>query len=105
MYVPMPVIIFVGILILALALMAVRPRRDGKGWRDGDDLMRPPLSRVPAPAPRAVLAPRPGEMTPEATAQVAALLRDGQVISAVKLVRETTGLGLAEAKAIVDDMR
>ena len=107
MYVPMPIVIAVGVLLFGLLLIAVRPRRDGKGWQDGDDLLRAP-PRQPAPPFRAA-APAPvdrtGALTAEGTAEVATLLRDGQVIMAVKRVRELTGLGLAEAKAIVDDMR
>ena len=38
-------------------------------------------------------------------AEVLALLEDGHTIAAVKLVRERTGLGLADAKRCVDRLR
>jgi ribosomal protein L7/L12 len=37
-------------------------------------------------------------------AEVQALMRTGKVISAVKLMRERTGLSLADAKAAVDEV-
>jgi hypothetical protein len=38
-------------------------------------------------------------------AQARALLQQGNTIAAIKAVRETTGLGLAEAKQIVDQLQ
>ncbi len=44
------------------------------------------------------------DMNP-ALAQVLALVRQGNKIGAIKLYREKTGVGLAEAKAVIDNMR
>ncbi len=40
-----------------------------------------------------------------ATVEIFACVRRDQVISAIKLVREITGFGLAESKAVVDAAR
>lgn len=44
----------------------------------------------------------PSELTKADTEQVARLIRSGNKIEAIKLVREKTGLGLKEAKDLVD---
>ncbi|SDR31953.1 ribosomal protein L7/L12 [Thermostaphylospora chromogena] len=46
--------------------------------------------------------PRPVPLSPALTARVSELTGRGRVIEAVKVVREETGLGLAEAKRIVE---
>jgi len=43
-------------------------------------------------------------LSPEDTAEVTKLLRAGQKIEAVKVIRERTGLGLKEAKDIADQL-
>ncbi|MBG0831895.1 ribosomal protein L7/L12 [Planomonospora sp. ID67723] len=50
-----------------------------------------------------VLAPRPMSAA-DLQSQAHALIAQGKQISAIKLVREQTGLGLAEAKRYVDDL-
>lgn len=60
---------------------------DVEAWERGE--------RLDAP-----LAPMPSQDD----ASVEALLRNGQKIEAIKLVRQRTGLGLAEAKDAVEDM-
>lgn len=47
---------------------------------------------------------RPTKLAPEDIQQLEHMLRSGQKIDAVKLVRERTNLGLAESKTIVDAM-
>ena len=96
MFVPLPLLILAGLVFVVLLGLALRPRR----W--SDDLLSAP--RVPVRK----LAVRPGQrpdLPPEVDAQVRALVADGQAISAIKLVREATGLGLKEAKDMVDGMR
>lgn len=100
MFVPLPLLIVAGLVGLVLLFFAFRPR--GRS----NDLMAPPRSM---PAPRPVGAPvPPGSvpgLPPEVEAQIWDLLRADQVIMAIKLAREATGLGLKEAKDLVDGMR
>jgi ribosomal protein L7/L12 len=44
-------------------------------------------------------------LSPDRQGEVDRLIRDKQTIAAIKLVRETTGLGLKESKAAVDARR
>lgn len=46
--------------------------------------------------------PRPGEPDPMSDPQIRAAIEGGRKIEAVKLARERYGLGLKEAKALVD---
>ena len=91
MFVPLPLLILAGFVFAILLVLALRPR--GRS----DDLLA---------APRMILSasPLPG-LTAEMRAEVERMVRVGQVIPAIKLVREATGLGLKEAKEIVDRMR
>jgi large subunit ribosomal protein L7/L12 len=57
----------------------------------------PPVYRPPVPRPPAAAV--------DGLADVRALVAAGQVIQAIKLYREHTGAGLADAKAAVDAMR
>lgn len=65
------------------------------------------LGRITAPSGERTELPRPmgTQVRPPATPdqQVDDLLRAGQKIQAIKLVRERTGLGLREAKDLVDE--
>jgi len=100
MFVPLPLLIVAAVVTVVLLFLALRPR--GRS----NDLIAPP--RMPmASAPRrtpVAARPTPG-LAPDIEAQVRELLRGDQVIMAVKIVRESTGLGLKEAKDIVDAMR
>ena len=100
MFVPLPLLILAGLVFLVLLVMAMRPR--GRA----DDLIAAPRSRQRPQAPRSAV--RNGqklEVSAEIRAEVEHLLADGEVINAIKLVRETTGSGLKEAKDMVDEMR
>jgi large subunit ribosomal protein L7/L12 len=106
MFVPVPVLAAFGIAFLVLLLMAFR-RRSGER-----DLVAPPRrSGSPAPSPRAVppgawsagAAPI-GDLAAEVDGDVRALMAAGRKIEAIKLVRASTGLGLAEAKDLVERM-
>ena len=60
------------------------------------------------PLPLLILAVPAGqtlELSSETRVEVERLLANGQVINAIKLVREATGSGLKEAKDAVDEMR
>ncbi|MBJ7520027.1 MAG: hypothetical protein JHC84_10060 [Solirubrobacteraceae bacterium] len=45
---------------------------------------------------------QPAGVGGDVSAEVRAMAQDGQLIQAIKLHREQTGLGLAEAKAVVE---
>jgi ribosomal protein L7/L12 len=96
MFIPLPLLILAGLVFLVLLVMAMRPR--GRS----DDLMavpRPRVQRVAVPAGQKL------ELSSETRVEVERLLANGQVINAIKLVREATGSGLKEAKDMVDQMR
>ena len=96
MYIPLPLLILAGLAFLVLLVLVMRQR--GRA----DDLVAVPRSRVQRVAPPAV---QRLELTAEKRAEVDQLLGDGQVIDAIKLVREATGSGLKDAKDAVDEMR
>ena len=96
MFVPLPLLILAGLVFLVLLVMAMRPR--GRS----DDLMaapRPRMQRAAVPTGQKL------ELSSETRVEVERLLTNGQVINAIKLVREATGSGLKEAKDAVDEMR
>ena len=96
MFVPLPLLILAGLVFVVLLVLAMRPR--GRS----DDLMAAPRSRVQRVA---VPARQKLELSSETRVEVERLLANGQVINAIKLVREATGSGLKEAKDAVDEMR
>jgi hypothetical protein len=100
MYLPMPVLAAIGVSFLALVLLAWR-RRGGER-----DLIAPPRPGVPAQPPRAWPAGAApiGDLAEEVAGEVRAQLAAGHKIEAIKLVRAATGLGLAEAKDMVERM-
>lgn len=96
MFIPLPLLILAGLVFLVLLVMAMRPR--GRS----EDLMavpRPRVQRVAVPARQKL------ELSSETRIEVERLLANGQVINAIKLVREATGSGLKDAKDAVDEMR
>ncbi|HEY5723537.1 MAG TPA: ribosomal protein L7/L12 [Allosphingosinicella sp.] len=96
MYVPLPVLAAIGISFLALLLLALR-RRSGDR-----DLIAPPRSAQPPAWPSGALPI--GTAPPELEAELRALLAGGRKIEAIKRVRAVTGLGLAEAKDMIERM-
>jgi hypothetical protein len=104
MYMPVPVLAAIGIAFLVLAWLAFRRR----GERD---LIAPPRPGSPMPPPRAE-PPRAwpagaapiGDLAAELDGEVRALLAAGNKIEAIKLVRAATGMGLREAKEMVERM-
>jgi hypothetical protein len=105
MYVPVPVLVLLGIAFLVLALLAFRRRGGTRDLvappRAGDALV--PTLAVPLPPwPRTAVPV--GELTDEIDAQVRTLIAAGEKIEAIRLVRAATGLGLSEAKTLVERM-
>jgi hypothetical protein len=104
MQVPVPVLVAIAAAFLVLLFLALR-RRSGSR-----DLIAPP--RDATPPPRYVPPARPwsagaapiGDLPPDLAAEVRALLAQDDKIEAIKLVRAATGLGLAEAKEMVERM-
>lgn len=114
MFVPLPVLILGAVAVLGLiawALLRGRPDRRG-------DLTAPPPRAEPpvrhgqdgmvsgtAPAP--VAGPNGAfvELTDELRGEIWKLVHTGHTINAIKLVRDRTGLGLKEAKDLVDGLR
>ena len=99
MFVPLPLLILAGLVFLVLLVMAMRPR--GRS----DDLMGVPRPRAVRAPSRTVQSGQKLEFPAETRMEVERLLADGQVINAIKLVREATGSGLKDAKDAVDEMR
>ena len=93
MFVPVPALIVVGCVFLLLVMLVLR------GSRPRDPLLggQPPAPRVTRPA-----------LTTSATGdveqQIRARLAAGRKIDAIKLAREAYGLGLSEAKDLVDSV-
>ena len=105
MFVPMPVLAAIGIAFLVLLLLAFRRRSSDR------DLIAPPRMGPPPPARRALSqsawpagAAPIGDLAAELDGEVRALIAAGRKIEAIKLVRASTGLGLAEAKGLVERM-
>jgi hypothetical protein len=105
MYLPVPALVAIAIAFLVLLLLALRRRSADR------DLIAPPRTGSPPPAPRAeprrawpAGAPPIGDLAAEIDAEVRAALAAGNKIEAIKLVRAATGLGLAEAKEMVERM-
>lgn len=100
MFVPLSVLAGIGIAFLALLLLAFR-RRSGER-----DLMAPPSGGTSARSPRAVqpASAAIGDLAGEVDGEIRALIAAGRKIEAIKLVRASTGLGLAEAKDLVERM-
>ncbi|RIQ34780.1 hypothetical protein [Jiangella rhizosphaerae] len=80
------VIAFGAALVIGFGIVLVRARADA----------------VSGPTPSSPGAERPVLDRAELDAAVGALLAEGRLIPAVKLIRQQTGLGLAEAKAYAD---
>ncbi|WP_066817131.1 ribosomal protein L7/L12 [Sphingomonas mali] len=99
MFVPLPLLILAGLVFLVLLVLAMRPR--GRS----DDLIGVPRARVTRASGLTIQSGRKLELSAETRIEVERLLANGQVINAVKLVREATGSGLKEAKDAVDEMR
>jgi hypothetical protein len=94
------------IVIAALALGFALGRLSGHGGGRRDDLMGLPRQQANSPfqaAPRMVTQTA-AQPSADALKAVRAELAAGNKIAAIKLLREATGLGLKEAKDVVDRM-
>jgi ribosomal protein L7/L12 len=80
-----------AVALLVLAALALR-RRGGSR-----DLIAPP-------PPRSAGAASAADLPPEIASEVRALIADRRKIEAIRRVRAATGLGLAEAKDLVERM-
>lgn len=76
--------------------------RRSAGPRDRDLSGPPPSFATPRSAPPA--GPAPANLSPEALAAIRGELARGNKINAIKLMREATGMGLAESKQAVEAM-
>ena len=96
MYIPLPLLIGIGIAVVALILFLRRTsgeaqRRNELMGIDADHFSR----GVPSATSLAAL-------TPEIETEIRRLLAGRKKIEAIKLARETTGMGLKEAKDYVE---
>ena len=66
-------------------------------WFNGNEVPLPPIVKQCAP-PKASIAPE----AKEPSAQVCTLYRQGKKIAAIKMYRDETGVGLKEAKEMVE---
>ena len=91
-------IIVVAIVALVLVMRRGRPRRIGGGPE------RTPAPAPPrAPAPSIPQDPALRHLSEADRAEIAQEIASGKKISAIKLVRAKTGMGLKEAKEFVED--
>ena len=97
MYMPLPILAALGIVFLLLLILLLRRQSPDR------DLIAPPRRpelRPTRSADTAAIA----DLPPEVETEVRALLAGGNKIEAIKLVREATHLGLADAKQLVERM-
>ena len=119
MFVPLPVLILAALLVLGLLAWALAR---GRADRPGDLTGPPPQAKLVSGEPpvrhgqdgmvggisaAAVHAPDGSliDLTDELRAELWKLVHTGHTIEAIKQVRERTGLGLREAKQVVDGLR
>ena len=84
MFIPIPILVGAVAVILLLLVLLLRGASTGRR-----DLIAPPASFA-----------MPRDLDP----RVRALVDSGDKIEAIKLVRESTGLGLKESKELVEGM-
>ena len=133
MYVPLPVLILGAVAVLGLVVWALlrggsgrqrdlidpkqalvdRARAEGydeaAAWRiaarGGDDRYEMPGRARSAPEPEAGASGAVVDLTDALRDDIWKLVHTGHTINAIKLVRERTGLGLKEAKDLVEGLR
>ncbi len=101
MFVPIPVLIAIGVVFLLLLAFALRPSR-GRDSLMGNGQV--PRYRLGQTEPKVSLAAPVVALPPEVEQQVRALLAAGRKIEAIKLAREVTHLGLRDAKDLVESL-
>ena len=98
---PVTAALIVGLVLGAGLLWALRGRRDarqGERTRSSSPPSLPFATRSSPQVPN-------GPLDEQGRREVEALLDEGKAIDAIKRVRELTGLGLKEAKDLVDVLR
>jgi hypothetical protein len=101
MFVPLWLLVLAGIALAILAAVVVL--RAGPGG-DMLELQQRDAGRL-APGPRPAPALQPDDEAVLAVPEIRLALAGGQKIEAIKLVREHTGLGLKEAKELVERLQ
>ena len=96
MFIPFPVIVIGSIMLLSMLIWAYR--RGGAG-RSAD--LSVDSFRLAGPEPKRNAAPDP-KLSEADREELKRLLQSGQKIHAIKVARGMTGLGLAEAKDLVE---
>lgn len=84
-----------------------RPPQETVGLADGTERLTLPESEAQAAVPPGislVVNGRTVEVPSAAMAEIQDLIRTKQKIEAIKALREATGLGLAEAKAVMESL-
>jgi len=80
----------------------------GRSHLEGGTAMPPPVHRSPplptSPALGAAVPRGPADVAPHQLAEITEQIRLGNKIHAIKLLRDATGMGLAEAKYAVEAM-
>jgi large subunit ribosomal protein L7/L12 len=89
--------------VVGLAVLAFWLGRVTAGGRARGDLSGPPQA-MPQARPPAASRAAPPSLSPDQRAAIQGELARGNKITAIKLLREATGLGLAEAKQAVEAM-
>ena len=76
----------------------------GSRQREGRDLMGPPTARPIMPRPAIPSQSAPVALSPDSQSAIAAALRNGNKIEAIKLYRAATGADLRTSKDAVEAM-
>ena len=97
MFVPVWLLALAGVAFVVLAWLALR--RGGGEMIQGQQR---DARRIASHAPAHRTAPLPEEAALLAVPEIRAALAQGQKIEAIRLVRERSGLGLKEAKELVE---
>ncbi|MCB2015417.1 MAG: ribosomal protein L7/L12 [Sphingobium sp.] len=97
MYISMPVLIGAAIAIIVIFLLLLR--RASGGARRQNELMGIDNDHFSKGVPSA---PQLAALTPEIEGEIREMVAAGKKIEAIRLARETTGMGLKEAKEYVE---
>ena len=98
MFVPLWLLVLAGVAFAILAFLAFRPR-------GGDDMIERQQRDAYRDAAEAPRAPHADDEAVLAVPEIRLALAGGNKIEAIKLVREHTGLGLKEAKELIERLQ
>src|ERR1051325_3018371 len=93
---------YVVIAIVILIVLAALRRMFGRAPRDVAQPQQPKM--IEGGAVAAEIDGQELDLDPAVLAEIRRLAESGQKIEAIKLLRESTGLGLAEAKDLVESL-